>query len=160
MEAHTAANNFLLAGRPRSVAQLAGLPTRPDRLKSQLLDWYGDTGRLEGDEKSFLFYSCVAIVLDLPAPAPVRAAAYQMLAALPGVASLGRVTDSLGRTGIAVAVTRRGDGGTETQTRLIIDPATGRALAQESRGDGSDTYTTIESAHWSDSALPDAAELR
>jgi len=88
----------------------------------------------------------------------------QMISALIGrvsckKAGLGRIT-SLGRTGIAVAVTRRGDGGTERQTRLIIDPATGRALAQESRGGGSDTYTTIENAHWSDSALPDAAELR
>ena len=160
LEGHTPANNFLLAGQTRSIAQLDALPTRPDQLKAKLLDWYGDTGRLEGDEKSFLFYSGLAIVLDLPVPTAVRAAAYRMLAALPGVASLGPVTDSLGRTGIAVAVTRRGDAGTEMQTRLIVDPATGRALAQQTRGGQTATDTTIESAHWSDSPLPNAAELR
>jgi hypothetical protein len=71
-------------------------------------------------------------VLDLPVTSQVRAAAYKMIAGLKGITTLGTVTDQHGRKGVAVAYTRRGDAGALGQTRLIIDPRTGHALAKES----------------------------
>ncbi|MCM0673251.1 CU044_5270 family protein [Micromonospora phytophila] len=159
MQGHTADNNFLLAGSPRPARELAALPTDPAKLKKKLLTWYADTGAAEGRDE-FLFYSGAAIVLDLPVSPQVRAAAYRMLAAMPGVTSLGRVTDRLGRPGVAVAVTRQGDFA-KAQTRLIVDPATGQALAQETWVAGSPTsYTAVISGRWSDDGLPEASALR
>ncbi|WP_406045940.1 CU044_5270 family protein [Micromonospora sp. NBC_00898] len=159
MQGHTADNNFLLAGSPRSTRELAALPTNPAKLKEKLLAWLADTGGAEGRDE-FLFYSGAAIVLDLPVSPQVRAAAYRMLAAIPGVTSLGRVTDRLGRPGVAVAVTRQGDFG-KAQTRLIVDPTIGQALAQETWVAGSPTsYTAVISGRWSDDGLPEASSLR
>ncbi|SCG75950.1 CU044_5270 family protein [Micromonospora coxensis] len=159
MQGHTAQNNFLLAGTPRSARELATLPTTPGKLQDKLLAWYADTGATEGRDQ-FLFHSGAALVLDLPVSPQVRAAAYRMLAAMPRVTSLGRVTDRLGRTGVAVAVTRRGDFGT-AQTRLIVDPTTGQALARETWvADRPTSWTAVIAARWSDDGLPEASALR
>ncbi|MEU9828945.1 CU044_5270 family protein [Micromonospora chersina] len=159
MQGHTAENNFLLAGTPRSARELAGLPITPAKLKDKLLGWYADAGATEGRDQ-FLFHSGAALVLDLPVPPQVRAAAYRMLAAMPGVTSLGRVTDQLGRSGVAVTVTRQGDFG-RAQTRLIVDPTTGQALAQESWvADSPASWTAVIAARWSDDGLPEASSLR
>ncbi|WP_262281678.1 CU044_5270 family protein [Micromonospora sp. MA102] len=159
MQGHTAENNFLLAGTPRSARELATLPTTPAKLKDKLLAWYADTGATEGRDQ-FLFYSGAALVLDLPVSPQVRAAAYRMLAAMPWVTSLGRVTDQLGRPGVAVTVTRQGDFG-KAQTRLIIDPTTGQALAQETWvADSPASWTAVIAARWSDDGLPQASALR
>ncbi|MGV9804879.1 CU044_5270 family protein [Micromonospora chersina] len=159
LHGHTAENNFLLAGAPRSARELAALPTTPAKLRNKLLAWYADTGAAEGRDH-FLFHSGAALVLDLPVSPQVRAAAYRMLAALPGVTSLGRVTDQLGRSGVAVTVTRQGDFGT-AQTRLIVDPTTGQALAQESWvADSPSSWTAVIAARWSDDGLPEASSLR
>jgi hypothetical protein len=160
MQNHTPDNNFLLAGRPRPVAELAALPSRPEQLRAKLLQWYDGAGEQSG-QAAFLYHAGLALVVDLPVPGPVRAAAYRMLAELPGIASLGRVTDALGRSGMAVAYTRRGDGGTMVQQRLIVDPATGRALGTESWTDGRRLgYNAVLKAEWSDDALPDPSALR
>ncbi|WP_426509686.1 CU044_5270 family protein [Dactylosporangium sp. McL0621] len=155
MEGHTAANNFLLAGRTHSVAELNALPTDPDALKAKLLTWHE-----QENEQAFLFYGGAALVLDLPVPAAVRAAAYRMLAALPGITTLGPATDALGRPGVAVAYARRGDSGAVGEQRLIIDPATGRALAQESWTGGKRlSYTAVVKAEFSDGPIPDAGSI-
>jgi hypothetical protein len=155
LEGHTSENNFLLAGRTFGVAELAALPTDPDALKAKLLTWHE-----QESETWFLFFSGAALVMELPVPAAVRAAAYRMLAALPGIVTLGQGTDALGRTGIAVAYSRRGDGGHIGEQRLIVDPATGRALTQESWTDGKRvSYTAVLKAEFADGPLPAAASL-
>ncbi|MBB5868809.1 hypothetical protein F4553_002188 [Allocatelliglobosispora scoriae] len=160
MRGHTAANNFLLAGEGRSARTLAALPARPDQLRTALLAWYARTGHLDGDQSEFLFYCASALVLNLPVGPEIRSAAYRMLAGVPGITALGRVTDATGRTGVAVAISHRGDGGALGQTRLIIDPATGTALAEERWTDGvRSSYTALLAAGWSDADLPDAADL-
>ncbi|GGM55567.1 hypothetical protein GCM10011608_45560 [Micromonospora sonchi] len=159
MQGHPGENNVLLAGQPRSARELAALPASPAKLKDKLLTWYADTGAAEGRDR-FLFHSGAALVLDLPVSPQVRAAAYRMLAAMPGVTSLGRVTDQLGRPGVAVAVTHQGDFGA-AQTRLIVDPATGQALAQETWvADSPASWTAVIAARWSDDGLPEASALR
>jgi len=160
MAGHTAANNFLLGGQGRSAQAIAALPSEPDKLKAKLLTWYPGGGAVDGDQADFLFYSASALVMNLPARPEVRSAAYRMLAGVPGITALGRVTDPAGRTGIAVAISHRGDGGAQGQVRLIIDPTTGSALAQERWTDGvRSSYTALLTAGWSDEDLPSAADI-
>jgi hypothetical protein len=150
-------NNFILGGQPISAAELSALPADPSALKAYLLKKHTDTDSPEG-ENEYLFWSANALVLDLPVTSQVRAAAYEMIAGLKGITTLGTVTDQHGRKGVAVAYTRRGDAGTLGQTRLIIDPRTGHALAEESWWLGAEdklmSYTLVFSAAWTDDAPP------
>jgi hypothetical protein len=71
--------------------------------------------------------------LDGPMKPGTRAAFYRVLAKLPGLKLGGKVTDQTGRAGMAVD----SPGGKGAPTiRLIIDPATGQLLAQESYEQG------------------------
>ncbi|GAA2354753.1 hypothetical protein Cme02nite_48020 [Catellatospora methionotrophica] len=159
MQDHSAANNFLLAGSPRTVAELAALPTDPALLRKKLLTWYdGKDGEAEGGDV-YLFHAGMGLVIDLPVPPRVRAAAYRMLAALPGMTSLGPVTDQHGRAGIAIGLTRQGDFG-KSQARLIVDRTTGQALARESWvGNRAASWTVLLGARWADGPLPQASTL-
>jgi hypothetical protein len=156
----TTADSFLVGGQQMSRAELAALPTDPAALKALLLRKHA--GRVD-DTTEYLFYSADSIVLQLPVSSQVRAAAYRMLAGLSGVTALGTMKDAHGRAGQAVGYTRRGDGGTLGQTRLIIDPNTGQALAQETWDlgkSGSVTgatlsgYTLVLSVGWRNDSPP------
>lgn len=159
MQGHTAANNFLLAGRPLSVRELAALPTDAVQLKRQLLRSHDVNDGEAESAQEFLFYAGRDLVVDLPVTPRVRAAAYRMLAALPGVTSLGKVTDQRGRSGVAIAVTRQGDFA-KAQTRLIVDPVSGQALGSESWSGGRlYSWMVRLDARWADGPLPDASTL-
>jgi hypothetical protein len=72
------------------------------------------------------------LVLYSPASPKVRAATYRMRADLPDVEKLGTVTDQAGRTGTAVTINAGVDDQASTfGSRVIIEPSTGRALADE-----------------------------
>ncbi|MFJ8581529.1 CU044_5270 family protein [Micromonospora sp. NPDC093277] len=154
-----------LAGGPISQAELAAVPTEPAALKAWLRN------RLKASEvqkatNDSLCWSAQDLVFDLPVSPQVRAAAYRMLADLPGVTSLGEVTDQRGRAGVAVGFARKGDGGHWSQARLIIDPRTGQALATESWDLGSgrtpnatgtlQSYALLVSAHFTNDDPPAA----
>ncbi|GAA1367807.1 CU044_5270 family protein [Catellatospora chokoriensis] len=121
---------YYLGGRAYTVAQLAALSTDPRKLARQLGGMI-QAGGIEVPGNHSLFQAAKDLVAYLPAPPEVRAAAYRVLAEIKGTQSLGEVTDQQGRVGQAVAFVRRDDGGRWYQTRLIIDPATGQALAEE-----------------------------
>jgi hypothetical protein len=131
MEGATAVNNFMLGGNPVTMAELAALPTDPAALKAWLLNRFQVLG-IEEPADYALFWNAKSLVMDLPVTPAIRAAAYRMMADLTGVTLLGEVTDQRGRSGMAVAYTHDGDFGA-TEFRLIIDPATGQALAEETR---------------------------
>ncbi|MQY04921.1 CU044_5270 family protein [Actinomadura macrotermitis] len=116
------------AGHSYSVAQLAAMPVDPGALKVRLLKdmkRFGD-GMTARDLDAWIFDLGIRLLVDRPAPSALRAAVYRMLAALPGVAGRGRVTDALGRTGQAIAMSRNA-----VETRIVVDPATGRLLSTE-----------------------------
>lgn len=149
------ARNYLLGGRPVTLAELSALPTDPAALRAALLK--RQAGGTESDTWA-LFWSATQLVLDLPATPQVRAAAYRMLSGLDGVTELGPVTDPHGHAGMALGYTRRGDGGV-AQLRLVVDPRTGLALAQESWD--ADTgrllsYQAVLDASWTDAEPPKA----
>ena len=122
--------SMMLAGLPVTEAELAALPTDPSALKAALVAKLR-AGGSEENENYALFYAGRDLITGLPASAQVRAATYRMLAGVTGIDLLGKVVDQGGRSGFAVAYTRRGDAGWG-QIRLIIDPATGRVLSEES----------------------------
>jgi hypothetical protein len=63
-----------------------------------------------------------------PITPQVRAAVFRVLATLPGVSSIGQVTDPLGRTGDGIELGAAGLPGGEV---LVIAPASGALLADE-----------------------------
>ncbi|MEV5703938.1 CU044_5270 family protein [Actinoallomurus sp. NPDC052274] len=132
-------------------AQIAKLPTEPKALEKTLLAlrdrWhaYSSTagkeplGALRGEERVRALSDVAGVLLaDAPAPPKVRAAAFRMLAALPGVRAGGTATDPLGRTGTVISLplettvplgiyTAPKQLGTYRR-QWIIDPGTGTLL--------------------------------
>ncbi|GAA4494975.1 hypothetical protein GCM10023191_034990 [Actinoallomurus oryzae] len=114
----------------------------------------------------WLFVQGVSLLLYSPITPKVRAAAFQMLAELPGVKLIGTVRDPDGRQGTAVAMDRIGPGDRplRIQRRLVVDTKTGRALADEEVVLGPNTdypglpfgvvasTTTVRSAGWTNKA--------
>ncbi|MFC5180592.1 CU044_5270 family protein [Actinomadura harenae] len=122
-------------GRNVTMKQVRELPADPKKLKSQLSKWYRGHGTEAEGQKStrdeWLFDVARGLVTDMPVTPKVRAAAFRLLAGLPSVVSLGRVTDGQGRQGVAIGLTRPTTYGDLHQTRLIVDPSAGRGLGEE-----------------------------
>lgn len=77
-------------------------------------------------------------IITSPAPPNVRAAAYRMLAAQPGIRSLGQVRDGLGRSGVALSVPAQAlvsqrvpKSAQRGEEHLVIKPVSGEILAKE-----------------------------
>lgn len=90
-----------------------------------------DGGQADTDQPDWMFGQ-VGNLITFPVSSTVRASAYRILAGLPGITSLGTVTDPLGRTGVGVALPPQdySDLG-EEQQQLIVDPATSTILSQQ-----------------------------
>ncbi|GAB3663775.1 hypothetical protein GCM10027589_27510 [Actinocorallia lasiicapitis] len=131
---------------------LASLPTDPkalyDRLWRELnrqADAAPKENRVDPAERQYLFswdmFSWgVDLIARLPVSPALRSAAFGMLSHIPTVESRGEMSDPLGRKGQAIALPDRtamydiDHGrfrpiGTRSDSLLIIDPASGRALA-------------------------------
>lgn len=91
----------------------------------------GGGGDLPTDREQWLLTVASSLIADLPVSGPVRAAAFRLIAALPGVRTLGVVADQLGRPGEGFAFTSAGAAIGSIEHRFVIDSATGRALGQE-----------------------------
>jgi hypothetical protein len=154
------AQPFILGNRFLSLRQLQALPADPAKLKALLLAGWSAQGGA-GTATSYLFQT-VPSVLEMPVRSPVRSALYKLLASLPGVQSMGPVTDVAGQQGAAVAYTARYSGcgrqidptsssnpvplfsSCTVQQVLIIGPDDGMPLAEELR------YTQLPAGqHWS-----------
>ncbi|WP_055714083.1 CU044_5270 family protein [Streptomyces torulosus] len=103
----------------------------------------------------------IELATSLPSSPALRAAAYRLLAAEPGVRSLGDIRDHTGRAGYAVALPS--PYASAPELRLIFDKSTGMPLGTETvatrSGDGARegetlSYTTITSMKWTDEAPP------
>lgn len=136
---------ILTAGKP--LTKMSEVPDTPEGLKAYIA----------GDDRTTID-TAARLLFFAPVTSGTRAAAYRLLASLPGVSAAGQVTDVLGRTGQAVEYDSselappdyRGD----TRTRLVIDPASGRPLSIEIRSaaDGTLlTYIAIKDSRWADS---------
>ncbi|GAA4105053.1 CU044_5270 family protein [Actinomadura miaoliensis] len=135
-----------------SVKQVAGLPTDPEALEKALLklrgNWHASSSSnrqepisaLRGEERTRALSEVAGTLLSrAPAPPRVRAAAFRMLAALPGVKAEGTAADPMGRPGTVISLplettvplglyTAPKQLGTYRR-QWIVDPAGGRLLA-------------------------------
>ncbi|MEV4582915.1 CU044_5270 family protein [Nonomuraea jabiensis] len=118
-------------GRNVSVKDLRELPRDPDRLKKRLLGWKGRDNDVPMQGDAWLFVISAGLIMDMPVTPEVRAAAFRMLAELDDVRVIENVTDAEGRTGTAVAINEPTFDDGVAEHRLIIDEATGSALASE-----------------------------
>lgn len=111
---------------------LHSLPSDQARLAQMFADLYGKVRGTGPNDQANWMFNQVSGLITLPVSSGVRAAAYRVLADLPGIRSLGTVTDPLGRTGVAVALPPLmiGDLGQEQQ-QLVVDPATNTILSQQ-----------------------------
>ncbi|MEV8639268.1 CU044_5270 family protein [Streptosporangium sp. NPDC051023] len=136
---------ILTAGKP--LTKMSEVPDTPEGLKA----FFAADDRTTIDTAARLLFFA-------PVTSGTRAAAYRLLASVPGVTAVGQVSDALGRAGQAIEYesgefappSYRG----ATRTRLVIDPASGRPLSIEVRSaaDGSLlAYTAIRDSRWADS---------
>ncbi len=102
---------------------LRGLPRSPARLRARLL-----TGKVEGGPPgpAEAFTQVGDLLRETDAPPALRAALYRAAAGLPGVKSLGTVTDKLGRRGIGLAFDKVG-----IRHELIFSARTSALLAEQ-----------------------------
>ncbi|NUP75945.1 MAG: CU044_5270 family protein, partial [Nonomuraea sp.] len=142
-------------GKPMTRAALSELPTTPDGLRDYLKTVIAKQWGAEPvDVNAELYQAGVHIIMDLPAPPDVRAAAFRMLASLPGVKAEGEVTDPLGRTGQAVSLPH-----SEGEGRLIMNTATGEPLAFVTTVKEDRVFVAIKKARWTDDK-PDLSASR
>lgn len=111
---------------------LRALPGDQTALAAVLTQLYQEDGGAADTDQADWLFTQVGNLITFPVSGAVRSAAYRVLAALPGISSLGAVTDPLGRPGVGVALPsqRYGDLGKEQQ-QLIVDPTTSTILSQQ-----------------------------
>ncbi|GII32561.1 CU044_5270 family protein [Planotetraspora mira] len=122
-----------LAGKNVSFAELQKLPTTAAALKARLLKGYtGNSTEADvpQEKDAWLFQVTAGVLSDMPVKPAVRAAAYEVLAGLNDVRSLGEVTDALGRKGQGIGRSESWPNG-QYERQLIIDPQTGLLLTDQ-----------------------------
>jgi len=144
---------FQVGDKTLTLSQLQALPADPAQLEKLILNGYHPSTSNGETPSAWLLDGVLPPILEEPVTPAVRAALYEMLAAMPGIKSLGEVTDPAGQQGEAVSYTATyqncgqastlgADGLAETgalfsscttQEVLIINPTTGLPLAEELR---------------------------
>ena len=117
--------SFHVGPRLLSFAELRALPTAPTKLRAVLARYAREyhTGRASAASYEFVF--ATQIIRGTPASPSLRAAAFRVLASLPGVRAEGTMRDHAGRSGTAVSV-KWGD----IRRVLIFDPVSARVLEE------------------------------
>jgi len=173
--------NYLatVGGQWFSYAELQELPDSATALLSLLNKYYkyygladGSGGQAVGENLQWMFTQA-ANLIAMPVPPAVRAAAYRLLAGLPGIEDLGPASDASGRSGLALALPAQTSGALgSVREELLVNPQSDSILAieqvvvapsAEARAAGLKPgavvdYTTITGIGWSDRplALPTA----
>ena len=147
--------------------QLQQLPAEADALRA----WVVDAVKVDLDPSAsgeIVDYNVASVLanllVDIPVPPDVRAAAYRALADMPNVTSIGQTHDELGRAGTGILIDPGararlvGRGGHTSEAgefnrMLIIDPDTSHVLADQVIVDKSSTptgSTLILEVGWTD----------
>lgn len=166
------AQQFPVGAKGLTLAELRALPADPAKLEKLI-----KAGGIEPDTPASAYLLLtVPAIMEMPVTPAVRAALYQMLASLPGMRSLGQVTDPTGQQGEGIGYTGTyrncarsplpGDTSQATypscttQQILIINPVTGMPMAEELRyvglpsgdqwpaPDGLFNYELFGRSHW------------
>ncbi|MEV4254172.1 CU044_5270 family protein [Spirillospora sp. NPDC049652] len=117
---------FLLCDSRMTFKQVQALPTDPGALRSALRRAVPADHPTAGRTADEVVRNCATDLLSyVPAPPKVRAAAYRMLAAMPGVTAIGEVTDERGRKGVGLRVQVK----PSVTDTVVIDPASSLVLS-------------------------------
>ncbi|MEV4110647.1 CU044_5270 family protein [Nonomuraea sp. NPDC049695] len=112
-------NPLKLKGAKVSFEDLESLPTDPEALKAWIAERKGrDSGMLPSEKRGDPVITLIALITALPVPSEVRSAAFQALAALPGVQNAGAVEGG--------QELRIPDPEGYREIKLVIDPETSR----------------------------------
>lgn len=121
-----------LGARNVTYEDLRKLPGDSAKLQEVLADLYREDGGSEVRGRTEWMWRQAAGLIGLPVKAEVRAAAYRVIAGLPGIRALGEVTDPLGREGVGFALPASDRPGYGTgRSELIVDPSTGALLSEQ-----------------------------
>ncbi|MFE5136927.1 CU044_5270 family protein [Streptomyces fagopyri] len=136
MVMHTSVGDKIYAVGPNNVSykDLRALPSTSDALRRYLETLYSrDNGADSGTSgRSTWMLRQAGNLITMPVKPGVRAAAYRVMAGLPGVRVVGHVTDPLGRTGVGVEFPQSyGTPLGTTRERLVVDPSTGAMLSDQ-----------------------------
>jgi len=120
--------------------QFQSLPSNPAALKAAIVAMTnGSYQSGVTDQESYEIFGVITDLLDHePITPQVRAAAFWVLAGLPGIEVLGKVSDPIGRPGYAISLdefaakTFGQNGLVGTNLTLVISPTAGTLLAEES----------------------------
>lgn len=123
---------YALGARNLSYSELRELPSETGALLHRLEDLRPDRPSSESGRSAWLLRVAADLIM-MPVKSGVRAAAYRLMADLPGVEMRTDVEDPLGRKGVSVSFpalshTFLGD----VRQRLVVDPASGELLADQS----------------------------
>ncbi|WP_433176762.1 CU044_5270 family protein [Actinoallomurus sp. CA-150999] len=150
-----------LTQRDKTVEALAKLPSDPAALERVMRTWFKHENQLAqqhdgepmgGDFSQYVFGEAQDLLAG-PLTPGAKAALYRLLAKQPGIGYLGTAADPMGRKGAVLALGSGGDTVQQAKSggeiRLIVDPSTGRLLAQESGDRKAPSLTmTYESMGW------------
>ncbi|MDX2709243.1 CU044_5270 family protein [Streptomyces sp. PA03-6a] len=134
MVMRTNVDDKIYAVGPHNVTfkDLRALPSTSAELRRYLERLYAQDGGADtgASARSAWILRQAGDLITMPVKPAVRAAAYRVMAELPGVRVTGQVTDPLGREGVGVdfPISYPGPLGT-TRERLIVDPSTGAMLS-------------------------------
>jgi hypothetical protein len=135
ISSRTDANGDIVSVGPNNVnyAYLQKLPGNVAGLSALLDKLYAQDGGGEnaGNRTEWMLTQATGLI-QLPVSGAVRAAAYRIVAGLPGIRSLGTVSDALGRQGVGIALPeyQQGDLGA-ARHEVVVDPKSDTLLADE-----------------------------
>ncbi|MFI6918560.1 CU044_5270 family protein [Nonomuraea spiralis] len=148
---------FLIGTHRYTLRQLLELPADEEKLASLLRRLFDEekAGDWWPGKPTFTTYvwATAQDLLSGPISPGTRSSLYRVLAEQPAIRSLGEVTDPLGRTGVALALTTPGSGEGAGESRLVVEVATARLLAYELRPPGRSEpliQTAYEEMGWVD----------
>ncbi|MEU4510755.1 CU044_5270 family protein [Nonomuraea wenchangensis] len=138
---------FRLMGAEIGFEELEGLPTEPEKLKERIAGLpRHDSAMLPADREGELVSPLITLITELPTPAQVRSAAFEALAATPGVRNAGPAEG-----GQELLIPLSG----EMEIRMVVDPETARVaranilLTAEGGAALSNSYISV-TTEWTD----------
>ncbi|GIF26082.1 hypothetical protein BJ973_003351 [Actinoplanes tereljensis] len=154
------ASMFLQSLGGFDTVEVNALPTGPAQLKKLFQDRIVEraTAALPGtpDGDANLFRAMTELLVQVPAPPAVRAAAFEVIADLPGITIQEHVKDAENRDGVRITLLNNGSGVVQANS-IVLDPATHQLFAREynatdaangkAEKSGNETFLTIE---WTD----------
>nr|WP_206067957.1 CU044_5270 family protein [Nonomuraea sp. FMUSA5-5] len=138
---------FRLMGAKIGFEELEGLPSDPEELKERIAGLpRHDSAMISADRQGELVSPLITLITELPTPAPVRSAAFEALAATPGVENAGPVEG-----GQELLIPLSGS----VQIKMVVDPEAARVtranilLTAEGGSAMSNSYISV-ATEWTD----------